>query len=75
MGGGSGTGKRPKCEKNVLGFLYMIKDHLIGPETNFQQDRLKTVKLVPRTKRRTDRRQIFNRKWIWDHERPKCEKK
>ena len=52
----------------------MIKDHLLRPDTIFQRDRLKTERLVPCTKRRTDRRQNFNRKWIWDGERPKCEK-
>ena len=50
VGSGCGTGKRPKCEKNELGFVYVIKDDFLRPDTNFQQNRLKTVELVPATK-------------------------
>ena len=54
-GSGSVIAKRPKSKNKVLGFLYVIKDYCLRADTNFQGNRLKTERLVPRTKRRTDR--------------------
>ena len=48
--GGSGTRKRPKCEKSDLGFVCVIKNHCLRPGSNLQWNRLKTERLVPPTK-------------------------
>ena len=72
---GSVIAKRPKSKNIVLGFLYVIKEYCLRADTNFQENRLKTERLVPFTKRRVKSPSISNRKWIWDRERPKLKKK
>ena len=53
-GSGSVIAKRPKSKNNVLVFLYVIKDYCLRADTNFQENRFKTIELVPATKRRAD---------------------